>query len=146
MFHWDVPHALEEELEPEGFLNPEIVEYFTAYAKILFERYGDRVKNWITFNEPFCFTNASYSDGIHAPGRSSDRSRSHKGDSSREPYVVAHHILLAHAAAVFLYREKYQEQHQGQIGITLDMEWCEPMTEREEDVAAAQRRLEFHVG
>lgn len=68
-----------------------------------------------------------------APGRSSDRTRCPEGDSSTEPWIVAHHILLAHAHAVKLYREGFQPPQQGQIGITLNGDWCEPYSPADKD-------------
>jgi hypothetical protein len=50
IFHWDHPQSLEERYG--GFYNAEeVVEDFVSYAEGLFERYGDRVKHWITINE-----------------------------------------------------------------------------------------------
>lgn len=50
IFHWDHPQALEDEYG--SFSNTErIVKDFVAYAELLFQRFGDRVKNWITINE-----------------------------------------------------------------------------------------------
>jgi len=63
-----------------------------------------------------------------APGRSSDRSRCPEGDSSTEPWIVAHHLLLAHADAVDSYRKNFQTVQGGQIGITLNGDWCEPFS------------------
>jgi len=63
-----------------------------------------------------------------APGRSSDRSRCPEGDSSTEPWIVAHHLLLAHADAVDSYRKNFQPVQGGQIGITLNGDWCEPFS------------------
>lgn len=68
------------------------------------------MKHWITFNEPSNFCSAGYDTGIAAPGRCSSWMAENctAGDSGREPYIVGHHLLLAHAAAVKLYKEKYQ--------------------------------------
>jgi beta-glucosidase/6-phospho-beta-glucosidase/beta-galactosidase len=68
------------------------------------------VKHWITFNEPWTFCVTSYAQGVFAPGRCSswELGKCSTGDSGREPYTVAHHQLLAHAAAVKLYKQKYQ--------------------------------------
>lgn len=68
------------------------------------------MKHWSTLNEPCTFARSSYSEGTYAPGRCSPWMAGHcsVGDSGREPYIVAHHQLLAHATAVKLYRHKYQ--------------------------------------
>jgi len=107
--------------------------------------YGDRVKKWITFNEPLSFTNLGFLNGQHAPGRCSDRSKCQYGNSSTEPYVVAHHVLLAHASAVQRYRQTYQAEQGGVIGITLNVDWSEPLTQSTEDAEASERHMEFQL-
>ena len=72
----------------------------------MFQRFGDRVKFWMTLNKPYFFATKGYGDGSNAPGRCTGCEFG--GDSGTEPYVVAHHQLLAHAEAVSLYRKKYQ--------------------------------------
>lgn len=83
---------------------------FKNYANLCFRLFGDRVKHWITFNEPCTFIRMGYVIGTYAPGRCSPwmDDRCSLGDSGREPYIVAHHQLLAHAITVKLYRDKYQ--------------------------------------
>ncbi|RWW24899.1 hypothetical protein GW17_00010797 [Ensete ventricosum] len=83
---------------------------FRDYAEICFREFGDRVKHWITFNEPWSYSVGGYAMGILAPGRCSpwEKPGCGAGNSGREPYLVAHHQLLAHAAAVAAYRVKYQ--------------------------------------
>ena len=78
--------------------------------EVCFGEFGDRVKHWITFNEPWSYSAGGYAMGILAPGRCSlwEEPGCGAGNSGREPYVVAHHQLLAHAAAVAVYRRKYQ--------------------------------------
>lgn len=83
---------------------------FRDFVDLCFKEFGDRVKHWITFNEPFVLISGGYdggSVGTLAPGRCSSCSQ---GNSSTEPYVVAHHQLLSHVEAVKLYREKYKVQ------------------------------------
>lgn len=81
---------------------------FQDYAELLFDTFGDRVKHWITFNEPSIFSVHGYDLGTKAPGRCSNyMGNCTYGDSGTEPYMVAHHQLLAHAAAVDVYRRKY---------------------------------------
>ena len=70
--------------------------------------FGDRVKNWMTFNEPRVVAALGYDNGIFAPGRCSKiYGYCTAGDSGTEPYIVAHNLILSHAAAVQRYREKY---------------------------------------
>ncbi|KAF2293649.1 hypothetical protein GH714_003838 [Hevea brasiliensis] len=67
-------------------------------------------KDWITLNEPLTVVVDGYATGIKAPGRCSEwlPVNCTGGDSSTEPYIAAHNQLLAHAAAVKVYRDKYQ--------------------------------------
>lgn len=83
---------------------------FRDYAQVCFREFGDRVKHWITLNEPWTYSVGGYGDGSLAPGRCSDWQQLNctGGDSGVEPYLVAHHHLLAHAAAVYLYKNTYQ--------------------------------------
>lgn len=83
-------------------------EHFLDFAETCFNEFGDRVKHWVTLNEPLRFAFFGNGIGIHAPGRTSNRARSAEGDSSTEPYLVGHHALLAHAAAVHIYNEKFK--------------------------------------
>jgi beta-glucosidase len=133
LYHWDLPLALQ--MEYDGWINPKLAGLFAEYAGICFEHFGDRVKNWITFNEPWVITILGYGQGIFAPGRVSDS----------EPYLAGHHILRAHGKAAALYRDKYQAAQGGRIGITNNCDWREPLTDSAEDRAAAQRSLEFYL-
>ena len=70
------------------------------------------------------------------------------GDSATEPYIVGHHILLAHAEAVCLYRAKYQAAHKGQIGIAQVSHWFVPHSDpaTKADLHAVKRSLDFMLG
>jgi len=59
----------------------------------------------MTFNEPRVVAALGYDDGRFAPGRCT---KCKAGNSATEPYIVAHHLILSHAAAVQRYRQKYQ--------------------------------------
>uniref|UniRef100_A0A1D1YFL4 Beta-glucosidase 12 n=1 Tax=Anthurium amnicola TaxID=1678845 RepID=A0A1D1YFL4_9ARAE len=121
---------------------------FVNYADICFREFGDRVKHWITFNEPWTFCVEGYVEGSFAPGRCSPwvAGKCGAGDSSREPYTVCHHQLLAHAAAVKLYRDYYQGSQKGGIGITLVSSWFVPFHKSKSDRDAADRALDFMFG
>ncbi|MDQ8181350.1 GH1 family beta-glucosidase [Pelagicoccus sp. SDUM812005] len=134
LFHWDLPLALQ--MEHDGLLNPEIADRFAQYSRICFERFGDRVKNWITLNEPWCSSFLGHGNAYFAPGRA----------SADEPYVAAHNLLRAHAYIVDVYRREFQAEQKGQIGITNNCDWREPASDSEGDKAAAQRALEFFLG
>lgn len=85
-------------------------EDFKDYAELCFKEFGDRVKHWITLNEPWTYSYGGYVSGTQAPGRCSSWQQLNctGGDSATEPYLVSHHQLLAHAAAVHIYKHKYQ--------------------------------------
>ncbi|KAE9585966.1 hypothetical protein Lal_00010043 [Lupinus albus] len=146
LFHWDLPQALENEYG--GFLSPNIVKHFEDYAAVCFKEFGDRVKHWITLNEPWSYSNGGYAIGQFAPGRCSKwvNPNCTGGDSGTEPYVVSHHQLLAHAAAVQVYKNKYQKSQKGVIGITLVSHWFVPLSNSKLDKEAATRAVDFMFG
>lgn len=132
LYHWDLPLALQ--LEDDGWLGNKIPQYFAEYAKVCFERFGDRVKNWITLNESWVVAILGYGQGVFAPGRI----------SKSEPYLAAHHLILAHAQAVHVFRKQFSHQN-GKIGITNNCDWREPLTDSKDDKDAAERALEFFL-
>ncbi|EXJ63725.1 beta-glucosidase [Cladophialophora yegresii CBS 114405] len=144
LFHWDLPDELDKRYG--GFLNKEeFVADYANYARVMFEALP-KVKHWITFNEPFCSAVLGYNVGVFAPGRSSDRKRSPAGDSSTEPWIVGHSILIAHAHAVQIYRDEFKPRDHGEIGITLNGDWTEPWDpEDEQDRIACDRKIEFAI-
>ncbi|CAJ1450751.1 unnamed protein product [Effrenium voratum] len=106
LYHWDLPQCLEDEYG--GWLSRQVIADFEAFASICFETFGSYVKYWITLNEPWCCCALGYASGEHAPGRCSA--------PGKEPYAVAHNMLLAHARAVKCFRESFQKQQGGVIG------------------------------
>ena len=134
LYHWDLPLALHK--EADGLLNPDFPTFFGDYADVCFGRFGDRVKHWITFNEPWCSSVLGYGRGEMAPGRI----------SADEPYLVGHNLLRAHGETVDRYRCKFQDRQKGIIGISNNCDWREPLSNSSEDVEAAQRSLEYFLG
>ena len=134
LYHWDLPSALAAK---GGWLSPDSPGWFEAYAARcyeLFEPHG--VDSWITFNEPWCVCALGYAAGAHAPGRTCD--------PGSEPYLAAHHILIAHARAYRAYKAAGRPRP---IGITLNSEWREPRNPRSAaDLAAQQREFEWGLG
>jgi len=146
IFHWDVPQAIEDKYL--GFLSPLIIKDYVDYIDICFKEFGDRVKHWITFNEPYSFCAGGYASGTFAPGRCSswESGNCSTGNSATEPYICGHNMLLAHSAAVKLYKEKYQGTQRGKIGITIVTHWFLPHSSSKVDTIAAKRRLDFMYG
>ena len=82
---------------------------FTEYAEVCFREFGDRVSFWTTINEPNAFVYGGYDLGFLPPQRCSPPyGYCSRGNSSSEPYIATHNILLAHASAARLYQKKYQ--------------------------------------
>lgn len=123
LYHWDLPQALQDK---GGWPNRETVDRFVDYARIVFDRLADRVRLWSTHNEPWVAAFMGYATGIHAPGIC---------DYS-QAYQAAHHLLLAHARTVQLFR---QSGFAGEIGLVLNLNGLLPMTGSEADLAATQR-------
>jgi beta-glucosidase len=128
LYHWDLPQALQER---GGWENPDSVAWFANYAALMTETYGDRVKKWITHNEPFVVSMVSNLQGRHAPGN----------QDPVKAYTVAHHVLMSHGAAVPVMRKNISE---AQIGITLDQNYSVPRTDSHEDRMAARRFAAHH--
>ncbi|XP_058070349.1 beta-glucosidase 6 [Magnolia sinica] len=146
LYHWDLPQALADKYN--GWVNHQIIKDFANYAETCFQKFGDRVKHWITFNEPHTFAIQGYDVGLQAPGRCSILLRlfCSAGNSATEPYLVGHNVLLSHGTVVEIYRTKYKPKQKGTLGISLDVMWFEPMTNTPADIDAAQRAQDFQFG
>jgi beta-glucosidase len=128
MFHWDLPQALETRFG--GWRDRRVVDAFANYADTIVKAYGNRVKNWITLNEIFCFTYLGYGNGQKAPGLKLPR------QVVNQTY---HHALLCHGHGVRAVRE-----HGGKgarVGLADNSLATVPVTETDADIAAA--RLQF---
>lgn len=133
MHHSDLPQRLQE---LGGWANRYIVEYFHQYAKVLYDRYADRVKLWVTINDPsgVCVSGYSGKDAprLFSPGVGT--------------YLCIHHMLLAHARAYRLYREEYFTKFAGKMGISIDGRFAWPKdANKRSDVEAADRLIQFGV-
>ncbi|CAH2058006.1 unnamed protein product [Thlaspi arvense] len=143
LFHWDTPQALEEEYG--GFLSEKIVLDFKDFASICFKEFGDRVKLWLTINEPWVYSVGGYDAGRKAPGRASKymNDSAEAGQSGHEAYIVSHNLLLAHAEAVEAFRNCHNCKD-GKIGMAHCPLWYEPYDLTcVEDIEAAERAMEF---
>ena len=148
LYHWDLPQALEDE---GGWRNKSmIVPAFSRYAAAMFTEFGPKVKVWTTFNEPATFVFIASDLGIHAPGRCSHREICAEGDSLREPLLIAHSVLVAHAHAVAALREQSGAGgtcERCRVGMVNCIKLAAPMNaSRDADWQAAQWRMESELG
>lgn len=125
LFHWDYPTAL---FDKGGWLNQECILWFAKYAEKVVSLYSDRVKYFITFNEPQCFIGQGYEQGIHAPGL-------------KLPFdqvlQIAHNVMKAHGAAVIAMRKAAKQQIK--IGYAPTCSASYPKNDTPEDIEAARR-------
>eukprot|EP00058_Branchiostoma_floridae_P022660 XP_002608150.1 hypothetical protein BRAFLDRAFT_90436 [Branchiostoma floridae] len=136
LYHWDLPQALQDRYG--GWVNEALVDHFNDYADFVFQTFGDRVRYWITFNEPWVVCFLGYGTGGNAPGIQ---------DPGNSTYLCGHTILKAHAEAWNTYDTTYRGSQQGQISITLNCDWPEPRDpDSPSDVAAADRYIQFYIG
>ena len=94
IFHWDLPQALVDQYN--GFEDRRIIDDFVNYSKVLFERFGSKVKYWITLNEQNVFTSLGWLTAMHPPGKFNDE---------KTFYQANHHAFMAHAKTVLLFKQ-----------------------------------------
>ncbi|MCC7451103.1 MAG: beta-glucosidase [Anaerolineae bacterium] len=124
LYHWDMPQPLED---AGGWPVRSTVDAFVNYADVISRRLGDRVKNWMTINEPWCVSMLGYGIGEHAPGR----------QNWKDALAAAHHVLLAHGKTVPVLRTNVGAQ--AKVGMVCNYTPTDPVSNKPEDVAAAQR-------
>ena len=153
LYHGDLPQALNWPNATGSWLNPEMPKIFAAYAEFCFKNFGDRVKNWITVNEPAIIAWFGYGGGNSVPLRCSPSYNDQcakvggGGNSSTEPYLVTKNIILSHAQVVQTYRNKYKAIQGGQVGYTLNIDHALPWNVSDpNDVAAVDTYLQFSAG
>jgi len=130
LYHWDLPSKLQEY---GGWTHRDTVLAFADYAKLITERFGDRLASITTFNEPWCSSILSYLYGVHAPGKT-DIALALKS---------LHYQHLGHGLAV----ERIKSVNPSlPTGIVLNLQSVYPASDSEEDKAAALRHEEFHNG
>lgn len=121
LYHWDLPQVLQDK---GGWANPESVAWFAEYTDVMTRALGDRVRSWITLNEPWCISILSNLIGEHAPGL----------QDAPTAYRVAHHLHLAHGASMGVIRQNCPGVP---AGITLNLVPAQPSTDTEYDIQAA---------
>lgn len=128
-YHWDLPQVLQDK---GGWANREIVEEFENYSTHIATAFGDRVKDWITINEPWCVSWLGYMSGVHAPGV---RNR-------RDALAAAHHTAMAHAASARVIKQLVPD---AKVGITLNMTNVRVLGDPSEDTSKVERLLDAHL-
>ena len=113
-------------LDMGGWTNPDMPGYFLEYSKIVMDAFHGRVRKWITLNEPYCAAFLGNYEGRQAPGLR---------DFSAA-VQVAYHLYVGHGLAVRYFRN---QGYEGEIGITLNLMGRLPLTDSQEDRAAAAR-------
>ncbi len=123
LFHWDLPQALQDR---GGFADPEIVGQFADYTELLVSTLGDRVKDWMTFNEPAVFAFVGHADGIHAPGLQDWPTAIRVADNQLRAHAAAGAVIHARVAGA-------------KVGVAIDVNQVAPATDSEWDRIAAER-------
>ncbi|KAM8857137.1 lactase/phlorizin hydrolase [Synchiropus picturatus] len=135
LYHWDLPQALQNQ---GGWENVKMIDIFNDYCDFCFATFGDRVKLWLTINQPHTIAWSGYGLGeipprIKKPGVA--------------PYAVAHNLIKAHAKAYHTYDDKYRKSQGGLVSLALSADWAEPVDASvRREVVAADRALQFHLG
>jgi len=124
LHHWDLPQAL---YDRGGWESPEMPQWFGEFAGVVAARLGDRVRHWMTLNEPQVIAYHGYLGGEHAPGRKEPRTFVRVADAT----------MHAHAAGMDALRAALGED--AQLGIALNTSPVEPHSDADDDVAAARR-------
>jgi beta-glucosidase len=122
LYHWDLPQRLQDS---GGWVARDTAQAFVEYSDTVSRRLGDRVKDWITHNEPWCASFVSYAKGVHAPGLR----------DWRAAIASSHHLLLSHGWAVPVIRANSPG---ARVGITLNLSPAIPASSSSEDADAAR--------
>lgn len=140
MYHFDLPSNLQTF---GGWSNAEIRPYFVEYARLLFQRYGRRVRWWMTMNEPFQLCVNGYARGRVPPML--------EAGSEGSEYLCIDNALKAHALVYRMYRrEFYDPQVDGRLGIVLNTEFYydgrQPTTNASQPSPLVDRAVQFFLG
>ncbi|KAL4641531.1 cytosolic beta-glucosidase-like [Arapaima gigas] len=135
LYHFDLPQALQDH---GGWQRAQIAEHFDSYACFCFQTFGDRVKLWLTINEPYVCAKLGHEDGLHAPGYR---------DPGVSVYLVGHNMLRAHARVWHSYHTQFRPKQGGRLSLALCGDWAEPLDPSSPlDATAAERYMTFTLG
>ena len=132
LYHWDLPAALQRHMN--GWLHSDLPNLFADYADLMFNKLGDRVRFWLTLNEPWVVVDAGYFRGTHPPGIK----------NPAEGYQAGHNLMRAHAYAVACYRGHQCDG--GRISFALNTTFSFPESRSASDQAAAERAMDTFGG
>ncbi|GAB7126292.1 glycoside hydrolase family 1 protein [Silvimonas sp. JCM 19000] len=128
LYHWDLPQALQDEYG--GWEDRRIIADFANYCVTLFQRFGGKVKYWVSLNEQnYNLTNA-YQLGTHPPAV----------QNRKRFFCANHHAFLANATVIAAFR---QHVPQGQIGPSFAYSPAYPASSQPEDMLAFENAEEF---
>ena len=122
LYHWDLPQKLQDQ---GGWMSRDTIDAFVEYAGAVTARLGDRVKHWITHNEPWCIAHLGHDSGEHAPG-------------IKDPagaLRAAHHVLVSHGRACEAIRENVPD---ARVGIVLNLTPSSPASNSRKDKDASR--------
>ena len=123
LYHWDLPQRLQDR---GGWAQRDTVDEFVEFADIVSRRLGDRVRHWITHNEPWCTAFIGCYEGTHAPGLR----------DWRTALQACHHVLLSHGRALPVLRANARD---AQVGIALSLHPHNSASSSADDIAAMRR-------
>ncbi|MFO7153157.1 MAG: glycoside hydrolase family 1 protein [Bacillota bacterium] len=123
LYHFDMPLQMQKK---GGWESREVVDAYVRYAKICFELFGDRVKRWITHNEPIVPVEGGYLYDFHYPNVV----------DFKRAIQVAFNTMLSHAKAVEAFRNAGIKN--GKIGIILNLTPSYPRSDNPADLKAAE--------
>ncbi|CAH0717633.1 unnamed protein product, partial [Brenthis ino] len=132
LYHFDLPLSIQN---LGGWANPLIADWFADYARIVFSLYADRVKMWITINEPLFVCDHVYNAGELVPLIK---------EKERGSFICNKNLLIAHAKAWRIYEENFKQKYHGKVSIANNPMWLEPISEQDEELAELAR--EFSTG
>lgn len=124
LYHWDLPAVLQDQ---GGWANRDIAHAFASYGGFIAKHFKNRVKHYITLNEPQIFIMLGLQTGDHAPGYKT---------SDNELFPVIHNALLGHGLAIKAMKEVAPES---QIGLSSTGKLCYPVTGSKENILASQK-------
>ncbi|XP_050552149.1 myrosinase 1-like [Spodoptera frugiperda] len=127
LYHWDLPQSLQD---LGGWANPLVADWFVDYARVAYTLFGDRVKWWITINEPLIICDVVYNSGLLAPSIISPEVGNH---------LCTKNVVMAHAKAYRLYDEEFRPKYHGKVSVANHHIWFDPLSPADAELAELAR-------